>query len=176
MRLNEAVVIPTGSEIRDGTVLDTGSPAVIYSLLCLAPLCTIHRISPVEDDEDAIRKAVESSTGNGVDLVVVIGGSGGGRSFSSSLSEDCTHHALESLLDEKAGGEIWGKNGHLWCRLVCGRKNGTLVINVPGPHAETKAAIEAFCSSLNKNGGSLTEINKAMIQAVLARYPENAVE
>ena len=176
MQLNEAVIIPTGGEIRDGTVLDTNSPAVISSLLCMAPLCTVHRITPVEDDQSAICRALEDWAVKGVDLVVLIGGSGGGRRYSSTLSEDYTHSALESMLEEKSSREIWGKNGHLWCKLLCGRKNGALVINLPGPHVEAKAAFEAFCSACQKTPNDLAEINKAMIQAVIAQYPENSTD
>jgi molybdopterin biosynthesis enzyme len=168
--VEKAVIIPTGTEIIDGTVLDTNSPAIMNSLLRREPLCEIHRCTPVPDDLDAICGAVETWV-EGVELVVIIGGSGGGHRFSSTLSEDHTHNALESLLDEKVSREIWGKNGHLWCKLVCGKKNGTLVINVPGPHVEAKAAIEAFCGAYTTNPSGLDEINIEMIQAVLSQYP-----
>ena len=173
MPVNEAVIIPTGGEIRDGTVLDTNSPAVIYSLLSVAPLCTVHRIPPLEDDQELIFRTVDSWIAKLVDIVILIGGSGGGHRHSSTLSEDYTHSALEGLLEEKSCREIWGKNGHLWCKLVCGRKNGTLVINLPGPQLEAKAAIEAFCSVYLKAPDDLAEINEAMMRAVIAQYPDN---
>ena len=172
--MNKAVVIPTGSEIIDGTVLDTNSPIITYSIITMEPLCTVLRERPVCDDEEAIRRIVEYWAAADIDLIVLIGGSGGGDRFDSTLSADCTHTALENLLDEKVSREIWGKNGHLWCKLICGRKNGAIVINVPGPYIEAKAAIEAFCQAYTKHPDDLKEINAAMIQAVLAAYPENA--
>ena len=193
--MKEVVIIPTGDEIIDGTVLDTNSPAIISSLLKMEPLCEIHRNAPVSDDLDAICAAVEVWIKRGVSLVVIIGGSGGGHRFSNTLSEDHTHNALESLLDEKVSREIWGKNGHLWCKLVCGKKGEALVINVPGPHVEAKAAFEAFCNvyintklqrqkningakldNLNFDEVNLDEINVEMIKAVLAQYPIGAVD
>jgi molybdopterin biosynthesis enzyme len=173
--MNDAVIIPTGNEIIDGTVLDTNSSAIMNSLIRTQPNLTIHRMAPVQDNIDAICDAVKMWVKQDVSLVVIIGGSGGGHRFSSTLSEDYTHDALESLLDEKVSREIWGKNGHLWCKLVCGKKNGTLVINVPGPHVEATAAFEAFCAVHAKNPNNLDEINIEMIKAVLAQYPENAV-
>ena len=172
--MNEAVIIPTGNEIIDGTVLDTNSPVVMFSLIRMQPLCTVHRSAPVADDQDAICSAIEYWVEKGVDLVVIIGGSGGGHRYSSTLSEDYTHSALEKLLDEKASREIWGKNGHLWCKLVCGKRNNTMVINIPGPYVEAKAAIEAFCSVYAESPDGLTQINDTMAQAVLAQYPEDA--
>ena len=188
--MKEVVIIPTGDEIIDGTVLDTNSPAIIGSLLKMEPLCEIHRIAPVADNLDAICEAVDIWVKRGVSLVVIIGGSGGGRRFSSTLSEDYTHNALESLLDEKVSREIWGKNGHMWCKLVCGKKSDTLVINVPGPHVEAVAAFEAFCAvyintklqhQKNINGAKLDnlnfdEVNVEMIKAVLSQYPIGAVD
>ena len=174
--MNEAVIIPTGNEIKDGTVLDTNSSAIMFSIISMAPLCTVHRVKPVEDNQNEIYRAVEYWVNKGVDLVVVIGGSGGGHLYSSSLSKDYTHNALESLLDEKTSREIWGKNGHLWSKLVCGKKNGVLVINVPGPYTEAKAAIEAFCRIYSLFPNGLAEINTAMIQAVFAQYPKNEIQ
>jgi molybdopterin biosynthesis enzyme len=172
MTIKKAVLIPTGTEIIDGTVLDTNSPAIMYSLISLYPRCIVHRDMPVADNLNKICDAVLSWVEKGVDLVIIIGGSGGGHRFSSTLSEDHTHSALESLLDENVSREIWGKNGHLWCKLVCGKKNDTLVINVPGPHVEAKAAIEAFCEAYKINPNGLDEINIKMIKAVLSQYPD----
>ena len=172
--MNEAVVIPTGREIIDGTVLDTNSPTIIYNIITMEPLCAVRRDRPVDDDEEAISQIVEYWAAANIDLIVLIGGSGGGNRFDYTLSPDCTHTALENLLEEKVSTEIFGKNGHLWCKLICGRKNGAVVINVPGPYTEAKAAIEAFCQTYTKHPGDLKEINAAMIQAVLAGYPENA--
>jgi len=174
MPVNEAVIIPTGNEIREGIVLDTNSPAVMYSLVCMEPLCLVHRETPVNDDKIAICQAIERWIEKNVGLIVLIGGSGGGHRFSSTLSEDYTHTALEEFLDEKAVQEIWGKNGHLWCKLLCGKKNGTVIVNIPGPFVEAKAAIEAFCRTYQESPSNFTRINAAMASAVLAQYPENA--
>ena len=54
------------------------------------------------------------------------------------MGKDFTHSALERYLDEKSSREIYGKNGHLWCKLICGKKGDTLIVNVPGPYQEAK--------------------------------------
>ena len=173
--MNKAVVIPTGGEIMDGTVFDTVSPAVIYALIHMNPLCTVCRASPIQDEQNIIRRTVEYWVCKGMELIVLIGGSGGGHRHCATLSEDYTWSALESLLDEKVSREIWGKNGHMWCKLVCGRKKDALIINLPGPHSEAKAAIETFCRVYPKSSKDLEEINIAMMQAVLGEYPANDI-
>ena len=80
---------------------------------------------------------------------------------------------LEKALDKSVNSCLFGKNGHLWCKLVCGYINNTLVINLPGPFVEAKAAMEAFCGSVKEN--DINIINKAMAEAVLKEYPLGAV-
>jgi molybdopterin biosynthesis enzyme len=165
----EVVLIPTGDEIRSGIVKDTDSPEILSRLVARYPCCRVTRAAPVADVEDAVLLALAAWTGQGVDLIVLIGGSGGGSRYSGNLAADRTHSALEKFLQTRVSKEIYGPNGHMWCKLVCGKKNGTLIINVPGPIVEARAAFEAFLRVYPSE--DLQAMNGAMIDAVLAQYP-----
>lgn len=170
--IKSAVIIPTGNEIQNGTVWDIDSPEVMRLLLRDNPECQITRLCPVEDEEASICSAIRSAACR-YELIVLIGGSGGGHRFSDTLGKDFTHSAMENLLTEKCAKEIIGYNGHLWCKLICGRYQGSLFINLPGPFDEAQAAMEAFCRSYSASGSTdIRLINCAMAEAVLAQYPK----
>lgn len=166
---NRGVIIPTGDEIRNGTVLDTDSPEIMKILTSINPVSEIKRIPPLLDDENKISESIieHSKTSN---LIVLIGGSGGGHRYSKTLSKDFTHSSLESILENKHCNEIYGKNGHMWCKLVIGKLGECLVVNVPGPYDETVAAIKAFKVEYLKDQDNLKGINEAMIEAVKGQY------
>lgn len=166
-------IIPTGDEIRDGTVLDLDSPAIMEQMLRADPAAAVVRIAPVQDVEDAILHKIREIVELKPDLVVLIGGSGGGHRFVKSLGKDFTHTALERYLSEYAAHEIYGKNGHLWTRLLCGKKDNTVVLNVPGPFDEARAAFSAYLKA-SEEGKSLDDISRAMAQAVYEQYPAGA--
>lgn len=172
--IKTAYLIPTGNEILDGTVLDLDCPALLQELVRLAPAMCVTRLSPVVDVEDNIVATMQRCLDGGAELIVLVGGSGGGHRYSDTLGKDYTHSAMELWLDEKTSRRIYGKNGHMWTKLVCGRKGSCLVINVPGPLREAKAAIGAFAGAFAA-GGSLDEINRAMTMAVYEQYPQEKV-
>ena len=168
----KALILPTGDEIYQGIVLDTDSPMLMQYLLRLNPLAQVMRHQPLTDDEVQIMEVVQSAK---QDLVIIIGGSGGGHRYSSTLSKDYTHSALAQVLTPQYAKEIYGKNGHMWCKLVCGKMGVTLVINVPGPFREAEAAMKAFAEAYAKDPSNLKEINQAMFEAVVAQYPMGAL-
>lgn len=163
-------ILPTGDEIRNGIVLDLDSPEIIEQAVCAYPTAQVTRLCPILDEEDAIFKKLEEITNKSPDLIVLIGGSGGGHRFSKSLGKDFTHTALEKYLDENSSHEIYGKNGHMWTKLICGKKHNTIIINVPGPYVEAKVAFEAFLKAFRQDK-SLDAISLSMAEAVLAEYP-----
>lgn len=170
--IEKAVIIPTGEEIKNGVVLDTDSPMIMQELVKLYQGCQVLRINPLSDDEEVIGEKIKSYSKT-ADLVILIGGSGGGHRFSKTLSNDFTHSALEHVLDIKFSTEIYGKNGHLWSKLYCGKLENAIVINVPGPYDEAYAAIKAFCSVYKSDENKLEDINTAMTEAVIKQYGSN---
>ena len=167
-------IIPTGDEIRNGVVQDLDSPEIMGQIVRAHPVAEVTRICPLVDEEDLIfNKIREIAEQKKPDLIVLIGGSGGGHRFSSTLGKDFTHSGLERYLERKVSREIYGKNGHLWCKLVCGKKGPTLIVNVPGPYQEAKAAMEACLKELARES-DLEDICKAMAEAVYAQYPADA--
>ena len=170
--MSKAVIIPTGDEIREGIVLDTDSAAVMTALLSLDPCMEIHRLAPAADEEAAILETLRSQYKKGVDYIILTGGSGGGHRCSPTLGRDYTHTALETFLDEKNTAEIYGKNGHLWCRLILGRRRNTVIFNLPGPYREAEAAVRAFAEGSRK-GLPDAAVLADMQQAVLRLYGEH---
>ena len=164
------VLMPTGDELRAGTVLDTDSPMVMGELLRLNSSGEICRIPPIADQETLITDEILAGIRNGYDLLILIGGSGGGHRYVASLGRDFTQSALDTLLTEKFTTELYGKNGHLWCKLLCGRLDGSVVMNLPGPVEEAQAAIKAFCAVYRNTPDDLRAINAAMADAVKACY------
>lgn len=172
--ISRAFLLPTGGEIRDGTVLDLDCPRIMEQLVRMNPEMVITRLAPLLDVEENIAAAMQRCVDEGAELIVLVGGSGGGHRFSDRLSEDYTHSAMERWLEQKTSKQIYGKNGHMWTNLVCGTKDGCLVVNVPGPLREAAAAIEAFVKSAGEPP-DIFAINQAMTEAVLAQYPQDKV-
>lgn len=168
--MNKAVIIPTGGEILDGTVLDTDSPMIQALLQKKFRNITVTVERPVEDVEDDICTQVRLAVEQGADLVIVIGGSGGGHRYSTTLAKDYTHTGLAKLLEETAITSLYGKNGHLWSRLVCGRLGSAIVFNVPGPYHEAKHAMEAVCGMDEINISNIGAINTKIALAVQSCY------
>ncbi len=167
---SKAVIIPTGDELAAGIVLDTDSPAIMGQLLAVNGNAFISRIPPVMDVEDTITSTVKKFSESGYDLIVLIGGSGGGHRFSATLGKDFTHSSLDSILEDRHEGALYGKNGHMWSKLVIGRLGNTVVFNVPGPYEEALATIKAFRQSYTDDSEDLENINKSMLSALKAKY------
>lgn len=174
--MERVTLIPTGDEIADGVVVDTDSPAILAVILEAFPQCEVRRIPPVRDSEEAITAAVEQSAATEPDLVFLIGGSGGGDRFAPALAKDFTHSALEKCMPGAAIREICGGNGHLWSRLVAGRRGRCWVINVPGPQAEAVAAARAAIEYLGSVAAPDADVLVDRIAgAVIAQYPGGSI-
>ncbi|MCI8341952.1 MAG: molybdopterin-binding protein [Firmicutes bacterium] len=171
--MKTAYILPTGDEIRNGIVLDLDAPEIVKMIVGKYPQAEVTRLCPLVDEEDTIFNKLNEVAKNEPDLIVFIGGSGGGHRFSKTLGKDFTHSALERFLDEYSSKEIYGKNGHMWSKLICGKKGQTTVINVPGPYVEAVAAFEAYLNALGENK-SVEEISLDMANAVLSQYPVGA--
>ena len=171
--MSSAYIVPTGDEIRNGTVLDLDSVELMGQLLQFDPAMEVTRVCPLPDDEGEILQKLQELVEKRPALIVLIGGSGGGHRYSQTLGKDYTHSALEQYLSECAKHEIYGKNGHMWTKLLCGKKQDTILVNVPGPFVEAKAAFAAYLAAV-RQGACLDEAAYAMAQAVFAQYPSGA--
>lgn len=169
--LEKISIIPTGNEIYNGVVIDTNSPAIMELVLEEFPQCEITRSKPVIDEENKIIEKIADYVNEGRNLVIIIGGSGGGHRFDPSLSEDYTHGAMLKYLTKHAAREIYGKNGHLWSKIVFGQKNNTMVTNVPGPYVEAVAATKVLINHLRNGTTDNNIICQDMANAVLNNYP-----
>lgn len=171
--LNSVSIIPTGNEILNGIVIDTNSPAIMQIILDNYPACKITRLVPVMDKEVEIVNAIDRCVTDMDDLIIIIGGSGGGHRYVSTLSEDYTHSAMLKYLEKYSTREIYGKNGHLWSKIVCGRKKESLIINVPGPYIEATSAIKTLIKSLMDNVDDENIICEKVANTVLSNYPSS---
>ena len=169
--MNKIYIIPTGNEIKDGIVLDLDSGEIMTQILKKYPQAEITRICPLIDEENIIVNKLNKLIKNNPDLIVLIGGSGGGHRYSKSLGKDFTHSSLEMCVDEFYSREIYGKNGHMWSKLICGKKDNVTIINVPGPFVEASAAIKAFIYGIQKND-NLEDIVHQMAISVFNQYPK----
>jgi molybdopterin biosynthesis enzyme len=171
----KTAIIPTGDEVARGIVADTNSPAIAALIREAFPDCATLCCPAVVDSESAIRDEAEKMIREGADLLIFIGGSGGGRRFDPRLARDCTHEALRTLADRSAVRDIYGSNGHLWARLVAGEKDGSLLFNVPGPYVEAVAAARAALGALATEAApDLEELAETLARAVWEQYPPNA--
>lgn len=164
-------IIPTGDELAEQIVIDTDSPLIMGKLLQLNGNARVIRLAPVRDQETALLDTLqECCTTWQADLILFIGGSGGGHRYSSTLGKDFTQSALEKNLADMQQTALYGKNGHLWSKLVIGHYGKALVLNLPGPFSEVQVTIEAFIQTYGDNGEDLTKINAAMAAALKGKY------
>ena len=94
--ISRAFIIPTGNEIKDGTVLDLDCPRIMEQLVRLNPEMVVTRLAPVVDVEANIVETMQRCLDERAELIVLVGGSGGGHRFSSTLGKDYTHSAALS--------------------------------------------------------------------------------
>jgi len=167
--INSVEILPTGDELCSSVVLDTDSPMLMQQLLKLNNNCTIRRNAVTQDTQEAITQRIRQCLLQEPDLIILIGGSGSGHLHSEGLGRDYTHAGMESLMDAYRATSLYGKNGHMWSRLVCGYIGKTLVMNVPGPYVEAQAAIKAFCEAWETEP-DLNTLNNAMAAAVAKCY------
>lgn len=173
--MKSVFILPTGNEIKNGTVVDLDSPEIMKQVVCAYPCAQVTRLCPIVDKEEAILNKIDEIVSSCPDLIILIGGSGEGHRYSNILGKDFTHSALEKYLEEHASYKIYGKNGHMWSKLICGKKDQTMIINVPGPFVEAQAACEAFLKAVQENK-TIDSICFEVARAVYTKYPKGAAK
>ncbi|AEE90350.1 Molybdopterin binding domain protein [Tepidanaerobacter acetatoxydans Re1] len=168
---SKAIIIPTGDEILNGTVVDTNSPAIMALILERFPGCEVTRITPSVDNETTIITKLKRAIEEKADLIFIIGGSGGGHRFIPNAARDFTHTAILKMFPNSCFKEIYGKNGHLWSKLIAAKESNSLLVNVPGPYVEAVAAAEAALDSILKGETDPQIIVERTSEAVSRQYP-----
>ena len=97
--MKSVYILPTGDEIKSGIVLDLDAPEIIGQTVRAYPEAEVTRLCPLLDIEDTILNKITEVFEKNPDLIVLIGGSGGGHRFSKTLGKDFTHSALDRRMD-----------------------------------------------------------------------------
>lgn len=163
-------LVPIGDEVAAGIIVDTDSPAIMQLALERWPGCTVKRLPPCRDLKSEITEVVREEIARGSQLVLVIGGSGGGDRFDAALAPDMSHSAIRRLFPEAATSQIWGSNGHLFCEMTVAAHGGGWAVNVPGPQLEAVAAAEAAMDAIIA-GLPIHDVVRKMAEAVARQYP-----
>jgi molybdopterin biosynthesis enzyme len=169
--INKAIIIPTGDEILNGTVVDTNSPAIMTLILERFPGCEVKRLTPAVDNENTIIKKIQRSFEEKADLIFIIGGSGGGHRFIPNAARDFTHTAILKIFPNSCYKEIYGKNGHMWSKLIVAKEDNSLIINVPGPYVEAVAAAKSALDSILAGITDPQILVERTSQVVSQQYP-----
>ncbi|MBD3419012.1 MAG: molybdopterin-binding protein [Chitinivibrionales bacterium] len=170
--MRKVAIIPTGNEIACGIVVDSDSPAILDRILEHFPACEFTRMPPCVDRLDTIIAAIMRCVHQAYSHIILIGGSGEGHCHQPEMSRDETHAAMIKVLDYYEKCDVFGPNGHRWCRIVAGRCGGALLFNVPGPYVEAVAAIEAALAILTGGNVSFRDLADACATAVCKHYPQ----
>ncbi|MGI6097558.1 MAG: molybdopterin-binding protein [Dethiobacteria bacterium] len=170
--LKRVKILPTGSEIADGTVVDTNSPGIIELVIKEFPCCEVLRLPPVVDERESLKAALKAALSDQPDLLFTIGGTGGGRKYVPGLAPDFTAATLAELFAGKMEEiDIYGYNGHLWTKIVAASRGATLIVGLPGPYTEALAGAEAALKAAAA-GGDYKEIALRVAEAVKKQYPQ----
>ena len=170
-RMSRATIIPTGDEVLDGTVNDVNSPAIECALRAAFPDCEVVRAAPCRDRRDEILTSLNRALADGVDFVVLVGGTGGGGTCAPSLATDLTSETVAGRLPGAESTELRATNGHLLSRIVVGAEGRTTVLTVPGPHVEAVAAAQAAVDALMEGQTTPRALCRRIARAVLEQYP-----
>jgi len=168
--MEKIIIIPTGDEIYEGILIDTNSPKIMARLIEKYPTASIKRNKPIRDKKKLITTSINDSVKKGYQLILTIGGTGGGGKSTKSLANDYSHESILQLASDYETISIYGYNGHLWSKIVVAIIDNSLVITLPGPQIEALAALDAALNSINKTLNK-REICENIANAVIGKYP-----
>ena len=143
------VVFPTGTELANGQVMDTNSPAIRDRLV--SDGYSVKFGPTLKDDELYIADNLRERAEEGYGLVITTGGVG-------AEEKDRTVEALLLLDPDAATPSIVkyqlgvGRHKHKDCvRIAVGRLFNTLIVALPGPTDEVLLGIDALVKGLTAN-------------------------
>ncbi|HUX46281.1 MAG TPA: MogA/MoaB family molybdenum cofactor biosynthesis protein [Terracidiphilus sp.] len=140
----ELAVLTVSDRCSQGVAEDTAGPAVVAILRDNWPGARMHS-ALVPDEESLIAEQLEQWAGQGIALILTVGGTGLGP-------RDCTPEATRRLLDREAPGlaeamRVRGseQNPYAWLsRGVAGLRGRTLVVNLPGSRRGAEESLMAI--------------------------------
>lgn len=166
---SSVAVVSTGDEVARGEIADTNLAAATQILGAAG-----YRVTPggiVNDDPVAIAGRVRLLLEDGHGLILTTGGVG-------AEDKDRTIEALERLdpalqtaiLASYTVGQ--GRHAKPHVRVACGRVAGTLLVALPGPTREVRAALPALIEAMEKGlePGAIAEAIAVPIRALWHRH------
>jgi molybdenum cofactor synthesis domain-containing protein len=163
-----ALVYASGPEVRDGRIRDTNSPYLSERLAREGFRVDFGGV--LEDDLRAVEAALEDAVGRGYGLVLTTGGVGAeDKDFNveAMLRLDPAAHT-PWILRFQADMRRHHKEG---VRIAVGRVGPTLMVALPGPHEEVRAAAEALVEALAA-GVADGELAERIASVIRARWQE----
>lgn len=155
-RKPRVAVIPTGDEIRDGTVADANGPMV--SALLEAWGCEVRQMAPVGDDLEKIREAIAVGCYDS-DIIVTIGGvSMGKKDFLPRLAE-AGEVIIKGVKVKPGKPFIASRIGHV------------PLFSLPGKPSGSYAAMELFIRRFLLGGGRRHTVSMPVSRDVLLQAP-----
>lgn len=159
-------VISTGAEVARGEIIDTNCAAV--SEIMGAAGYIVESGGVVDDDEVAIAGRVARMAEDGFGIIITTGGVG-------AEDKDRTIEAIQRIADEVATAVLMhyevghGRHVKPHVRVACGLLSGTLIIALPGPTREVRAALPNLIKSL-ENKDNIAEVAEAMATPIRALW------
>lgn len=163
-----ALVLASGTEVRDRSIQDTNSPFLLEALAGAGMEAQFGGI--LEDDLGAAVAGLEHAVGRGFGLVVTTGGVGAEEkdvNVEAVLRLDPRAHApwiLRFDPDQKRHH----KEG---VRIAVGRVGPTRLVTLPGPHDEVRLAAEVLLQAL-RDGTRDGELADGLAAALRRRWRE----
>lgn len=166
-----AIVYSTGSEVRQGLIEDTNGPYLQQVLEALGFQVTLGPV--LEDSEHAIARALDDAVSRGYGLVITTGGVGAehkDRSVEGLLRVD--PQAATAWLVHYTKGQ--GRHEKEGVRIAVGQVGPTLMVTLPGPHDEVRAAMPVLRRHLERGSvdkRALAEDLAATLRAAMGGEP-----
>lgn len=166
------VVFPTGTELANGQVKDTNSPAIREKLTVNG--YAVSQGMPLKDDEYYISAALRERAEEGYGLVVTTGGVGAevkDRTIEAFLMADPEAATPDIVKYELGVGRHVHKNT---VRIAVGQVLDTLIIALPGPTDEVLLGLDALVKALAEPGLSKAAIAERIANVLRKRLQEKA--
>lgn len=166
------VVFPTGTELANGQIKDTNSPAIRERLT--AEGFSVSQGMPLKDDEYHISANLRQRAEEGYGLVVTTGGVGAedkDRTIEAVLMVD-PEAAISPIVTYELGvGRHVHKNT---VRIAVGRMFDTLIVALPGPTDEVLLGLDALVAGLAGAESGKVEMAEKIANVLRRRLQEKA--